>query len=407
MDDTELLREYVQQHSEPAFRELVERHTDLVYSVALREVRDPHLAEEVTQAVFIALAQKASRLAATTVVAGWLFRATQFTARNARRTEYRRQRRIEEAARMENVNPNPAPEAAWDQIYPHLNEAMGQLGETDRNALLLRFFQNKKLKDVGQMLGISEDGAKMRVGRAVERLRHILARRGVVVPTAVLTLTISASAVHAAPAGLAATVATAAALQGMAAGSSTLTLAHGALKIMAWTKTKSAAVVTVLGLCAIGAGTIAVKQFAHHPPKLLLASPQPNPQPGQLPDAENLQGGWTARPTGPRGSAFLIFNGSMVEVHDNNGNELYQANFTLREDTKPKQLVGVITQSPVPGYVGKTVNAIYQIQGKLLTFTDNPPGNPDMPVDFGGTGAHTLVYVRNAPISTVSASNTK
>ena len=194
MDDAELLREYADRNSEQAFRELVERHMDFVYSVALRQVRNPHVAEEVTQAVFIALAQKARKVAKSAVVVGWLFRATQFAAMNAVRTECRRQHLMQEVARMENLNQTPESEELWGQIVPFLNEAMSQLGEKDRNALLLRFFRNKNLREVGRALGTSEDAAQKRIGRALEKLRLALARRGVATPAAALAVAISTNA---------------------------------------------------------------------------------------------------------------------------------------------------------------------------------------------------------------------
>ncbi|HTV61954.1 MAG TPA: TIGR03435 family protein [Verrucomicrobiae bacterium] len=263
MDDAELLREYADRNSEQAFRELVERHTDFVYSVALRQARNAPLAEEVTQAVFIALAQKARKVAKEAVVMGWLFRATQFAAMNAIRTECRRQHLMQEAARMENSNQTSDAGEVWEQIVPILNEAMSQLGERDRDALLLRYFRNKNLREVGSALGTSEDAAKMRVGRALEKLRSILARRGVATPAAALALAISTNAVQAAPAGLSSGVAAAAALKGATASNSTLTLMKGALKLMAWTKAKSVAVVGIGLLLATGTTTVAVKEISH------------------------------------------------------------------------------------------------------------------------------------------------
>ena len=136
----------------------------------------------------------------------------------------------------------PAQDSAWQEIEPHLDDALTQLGETDRNAIVLRFFENRNLRDVGVDLGVSEVAAQKRIARALEKLRALLLKRETVLPVSVLIATLSANAAQAAPAGLAATVATTAAVKGAAAGASTLTLIKGTLKIMAWAKAKTAIV---------------------------------------------------------------------------------------------------------------------------------------------------------------------
>jgi uncharacterized protein (TIGR03435 family) len=262
MEDSQLLREFADRNSEEAFRELVNRHMDLVYSVALRQVRDPHLADDVAQAVFIALAQKAHQLPAATVLEGWLFRAARFAALNALRREHRHQHWIQEAARMENPVHEPSPEEAWVQIVPLLNETIHQLRETDRNALLLRFFKGKSFRAVGVGLGMSEDAAKKRVMRALEKLRALLGRRGVVLPAAILAATLSAHAVQAAPLGLSASVTAVAAAKGATATSSILTLTKGIIKFMAWTKMKTTLVISAGLLLATGTATVTVRHIA-------------------------------------------------------------------------------------------------------------------------------------------------
>jgi uncharacterized protein (TIGR03435 family) len=262
MTDAELLREYVSRNSEEAFRELVTRHMDLVYSVAIRQVHDAHLAEDVAQAVFIALAKKARQIPEATILEGWLFRAARFTGMNAIRSEYRQRHWIQEAAQME----NPTPESnddAWEQVVPVLNETINQLGPADRDALLLRFFKGQSFKTVGAGLGISEDAAKKRVTRALEKLRFLLGRRGVALPAAVLAATLSANAVQSAPVGLSATVAVVAAAQGATATHSTLTLTKGILKLMAWTKMKIAFVVGTGVLLAAGT-TVTLRHIEAH-----------------------------------------------------------------------------------------------------------------------------------------------
>ena len=180
-DDLELLRNYAAQGSDDAFRSVLERHVGLVYWAALRQVRDPHLAQEVTQAVFVVLARKAGSLRTGTVLVGWLFRTTRFVAARALRDEQLRQRREQEAAQMEPCS--TAADASWDEIAPALDEALAHLGETDRHAVLLRFFEEKEFKEVGHVLGNSEEGARKRVSRALEKLRGFLVRRGIALST--------------------------------------------------------------------------------------------------------------------------------------------------------------------------------------------------------------------------------
>src|SRR6516162_9461956 len=149
-NDLELLRRFVEEHSEPDFAVLVRRQIDLVYSAALRQTRNPHAAEEVTQAVFVVLARKAGSLLRLGTLTGWLYQATRLTAANYLRTESRRARRDQEAYMQSLINePAESSEEAWTQTAPLLESAMGELSPADRDAVLLRYFQNKSLRDVG------------------------------------------------------------------------------------------------------------------------------------------------------------------------------------------------------------------------------------------------------------------
>jgi RNA polymerase sigma factor (sigma-70 family) len=244
-DDMRLLQEYATGRSEQAFTALVSRHINLVFSAAMRSVNNPHQAEEITQAVFVILARKARALRRGTVLSGWLYQTARLTAANFIRAETRRQQR-EQTAHIQSTMNDPEPEA-WTQIGPLLEEAMAQLNEKDRNAIVLRFFEGKPLKEVGDALGASEDAAKMRVNRALDKLRDFFLHRGITVPAAALAAAISGNSIQAAPAGLAASVA-AGAVQGVALSASTLTLVKGAIHIMT-----SAKISVALGVTAAAA----------------------------------------------------------------------------------------------------------------------------------------------------------
>ena len=238
-DDTELLRRYVRERSEAAFTELVQRHLNLVYAAALRLAGgDSALAEDLTQAVFVELARKAPRLVRHPTLAGWLYTSVRHVSANVRRAETRRQRREEVALAMNESSSPDSPEAAWFQIRPLIDDAMHELSETDRTAVVLRFFQERNLREVGEALGLSENAARMRVDRALDKLRALLGRRGITSTTSGLTAALAAGAVLQAPPALAATVATTA-LAGMASVTSTT------LKIMSMTKLKAGLVGTL------------------------------------------------------------------------------------------------------------------------------------------------------------------
>src|SRR5437763_888450 len=207
--DAELLRNYAETGSEEAFAELVRCRLNLVYSAAMRQVNgDAHLAQDIAQTIFADLARKARTPSGRHSLIGWLYTSTHFAASKAVRTESRRRRHEQEAEAMNEMLHTQESEPDWSTLAAILDDAMHELDDPAREALLLRYFENRKLADVGKMLGASEDGARKRIERALERLRSILLRRGITTSAALATA-ISINAIQSAPAGLAATVATA------------------------------------------------------------------------------------------------------------------------------------------------------------------------------------------------------
>jgi len=224
--DLELLARYARHRAEDAFAEVVRRHVDLVYSAARRQVRAPELAEEVAQAVFADLARQAHQLPPETVLAAWLYQVTRRTAIDVVRREASRRLRERVAHELHAMN---ATAEDWTHIEPLLDDAMQALDETDRAAVLLRYFENKPLREVGQALGTSDDAAQKRVSRAVERLREFFAKRGVSVGVSGLVALVSAQAVQAAPAGFSSAVTAAALVETFTSSAGTLAAAKASV----------------------------------------------------------------------------------------------------------------------------------------------------------------------------------
>src|ERR1017187_10416649 len=237
-DDMALVREYARSNSEQAFATLVSQHVNLVYSVALCQVHDPHLAEEIAQAVFIILSREAKSLGPKTILSGWLCRTARYVSANTLSIQRRRQFR-EQEAHMESILNEPEP-GVWNQIAPLLDEALSCLGEKEHDAVVLRFLDGKELKQVGAAMGTTEDAARMRVNRGLEKLREFFAKRGVTLSATAIAGAVAANSIQAAPAGLAAAI-TAAALSGTTI---TTTAVIAATKIIAMT-TLQKAIITV------------------------------------------------------------------------------------------------------------------------------------------------------------------
>ena len=241
--DTELLREYGEHGAESAFTEIVKRHTNLVYSSALRQVNSPDTAADVAQTVFVSLAQGACslwpRLQQDASLAGWLCRSARNVSLNLRRNEFRRRSR--EKLAMEQLNPIFGTNPDWDQLSPILDEIMSELPEPDYDALVMRFFKDQDLVSVGRALGVSDDAAQKRVSRALDKLRDLLSQRGITATAAALAVLLSANAVQAAPIGLAATISSAATLAG-----TTVAATATALKAIAMTTLQKTLIVTII-----------------------------------------------------------------------------------------------------------------------------------------------------------------
>jgi RNA polymerase sigma factor (sigma-70 family) len=206
--DLDLLRQFAREKSQDAFTEIVRRHLNLVYSAALRQIRSPQLAEEIAQSVFADLARSADKISSAgaspaSSLTPWLYAVTRRTAIDLIRKESRRQLREQIAVEMNNMN---ATANNWTQIEPLLDDAMSALDETDRAAILLRYFENKNLREVGESLDISDDAAQKRVSRAVEKLREFFSKQKITIGASGLAVLISANAVQSAPVGLALTI---------------------------------------------------------------------------------------------------------------------------------------------------------------------------------------------------------
>src|SRR5215813_11046755 len=168
-DDATLLHKYLECDSEEAFAALVTRHINKVYSVAMRHTRSVHQAEEITQAVFVMLARKARKLGKRVVLSGWLYQTARLMALTFLRSEIRRAGREQEAQMHTALEQNES--TAWTQIASLLDTAIAELNETDRHAIILRFFDGRSMSEIGAALGASEAAAKKRVSRAVEKLQ--------------------------------------------------------------------------------------------------------------------------------------------------------------------------------------------------------------------------------------------
>jgi RNA polymerase sigma factor (sigma-70 family) len=272
MDERELLQAYTKGRSEAAFTELVRLHLDWVYSIALRHVGHPHLAEDVVQSVFVLLARKAPGLRPGTLLGGWLFRTTRQVAANARRSDERRKNREATACSMNNDTDSPDPnEILWQQLVPHLDQAVAALSEADRSAVLLKFYERMPLRQIGEKLGVSEEAAKKRVSRGVERMREFLLRRGAKPGAALLAAVLAEKSVMSASAGLAGAVVNTS-LSPASAPAMLPQLARETLLAWQWAKVKMVAGLAAVSLALIFLAVETDGLMARHPsPQVVVA----------------------------------------------------------------------------------------------------------------------------------------
>ncbi|HWA08862.1 MAG TPA: sigma-70 family RNA polymerase sigma factor [Opitutaceae bacterium] len=257
-DDIELLRRYAETSSEEAFAELVRRHVGFVYAAALRQARNPHRAEDVTQIVFTGLARKAAALCRRKDLVGWLYLSVHYAATDVVRKEARREARERESQMIHEAADNPSVAVDWEKLDPVLDAVLRDLGEADRSAVLLRYFKNCSFAETGAALRVTEEAARKRVDRALEKMRSLLARRGITSTTTALTFALANQGAVAAPAGLAATVTGAALAVGPAAGLS-VTAALGVFMNAAKSLTGVAVILALLATGSLISDTLALR----------------------------------------------------------------------------------------------------------------------------------------------------
>lgn len=333
MEDWKLIREYVDTGSEKAFAALVERHIGVVYSAALRRLGNSHTAEEITQSVFCLLAQKAHELSPKTVLVGWLYQTVCFITAKYWRTEYRRQHREQEAAIMSDTH--SATDTAWDQLAPYVDEAMSQLPDDDRLAVLLRFFQQKPFSEVGRNLNISEDAARMRVNRALEKLRQILDAKKIVCTTGLLGALLLENTASAVPLAVMESVRIAA-LQATQVAATTSVLNTLLAQITA-TKLKIAAVV------CLGLSIVLLVSHASKPTADLVVNTIAQTS---LPDGKkNTKDGTTRPQVSPTQGATSASSSEPVAQQATTARELYELGQQLQKEGKNDEAMAAYTKS--------------------------------------------------------------
>lgn len=283
MNGTALLAEYRKSHAEKAFAELAQRYASLVFSTAKRRVGDASLAEEVAQSVFTRLAKSPPTVETDVELMGWLHRTTIHVAIDVWRSETRRKQREELAAAMQPAAPDPNP--LWEELAPQVDEAVQKLGTADRQAVLLRYYGGKSMREVGLVLGVSEDAAKMRISRAIERLRGLLAERGVTCASATLGTLLTERLVEAAPATLMGSLGLAQLLQNSIPSASVVTTGMLPKLFLLMSKTKLST--AVIGLIALGLGFAGLRSVRQS--SAMEETPSPTPLRVQTHESPRIQ----------------------------------------------------------------------------------------------------------------------
>ena len=387
LTDHELLIDFARTDSEEAFGTLVTRYVNLAYSAALRFTGNAHHAEEITQAVFIILARKAGTLSPRVVLSGWLYQTTRLTAANFMKAELRRQRREQEAYMQSTLN--DAGSETWRQIAPLLEDAMGCLGETDRNAVVLRYFENKSAAEAASILKLTEAATHKRTNRALDKLRKIFCKHGVSSTTPIIAGAISAHSIHPAPAAVAASVKLVAVAKGATAGASVATLIHGGLKLMAWTKTKTTIAISLGVLVTTGTAVLLLKQISRRSEMAI------------------LQGTWTGQEMRAGASpSTVVIQGTTLEFRSADGFERYKARVSVRANTNPKQLILAITDCSAPEYIGKTAYAIFRMEGDTFIIAAGEPGVAPVPANFDAPGMRKFAFKKTSARDLSMAANT-
>jgi type II secretion system protein G len=383
-EDQSLLHQYVREGSRPALDQIVRRHIALVYSSALRQVRDPDLSQDITQAVFLVLAQKARTIRSGEALSGWLLAVTRRACVDAMRKRATQRRHELAAARNEST---VAEADRWAEIEPLLDSAMDRLPAVDRDAIVLRYFNDRSFADVGSELGVSEDTARRRVSRAIEKLRTIFAKDRVALPAAAIS---GAIAIHATaatvPPALVTTIISETTVTTLGA-----SIAKGAITMMAWTKPKIAASLIAGGLIVAGGGaaivTIALAQPSQNAPTTAPASD----------DRQTILGTWI--------TISLISNGVVKPVRGAS-TEFTPNDMRVTEPGATRPGIGhyVLDSSPQRKWIdviyptGFTEQAIYQLNGdelRICTSSVNPTVRPAQFAD--SQNMNIMVYRRKAP----------
>ena len=285
MTDWDLLQQYVQTKSQPAFEELVRRHMGWIQSAAVRHVHDEHLAEDITQAVFLGLLQQAKRLHSGVAVPTWLFQVTRYSCTKALRARHRRQFHEQKAAAMKSESSETLSESEWRQLSPMLDELVSRLSKQDQEAILLRFYEQKSFAEVAEELGISEEAGKKRVQRAVDKLRQLIGKRGLACSAGALSGGLMVNVTEVAPAALAAktmAVLTAAA-QGATIPAEVAAIAEGAMHMIAMARIKIAAVLALALVAALGLSIWTEHLIWGQATKAGAAFPRPATSPASMP----------------------------------------------------------------------------------------------------------------------------